>query len=73
VLEQVLDANDDGEISAEEINNAPAALMKLDKNGDGKITPDELGPPPPPEGGPRHGPGDAPLGDPVEKRRPASG
>jgi hypothetical protein len=37
-----LDANGDGEIDANEINNAPAALRKLDKNGDGKLTRDEL-------------------------------
>jgi Ca2+-binding EF-hand superfamily protein len=39
-----LDANGDGEIDANEINNAPAALRKLDKNGDGKLTRDELRP-----------------------------
>lgn len=39
-----LDADGDGVISAEEINNAPAALRKLDKNGDGKLTEDELRP-----------------------------
>jgi hypothetical protein len=39
-----LDANHDGEIDASEINNAPAALRKLDKNGDGKLTRDELRP-----------------------------
>ena len=39
-----LDANHDGEIDATEINNAPAALRKLDKNGDGKLTRDELRP-----------------------------
>jgi hypothetical protein len=37
-----LDANHDGEIDATEINNAPAALRKLDKNGDGKLTRQEL-------------------------------
>lgn len=40
-----LDANADGEISAEEIANAAAALKKLDKNNDGKISGDELRPP----------------------------
>ena len=43
-LMMALDANNDGVISAEEINNAPAALRKLDKNGDGKLTEDELRP-----------------------------
>jgi len=42
-----LDANHDGVIDAEEIANAPAALKTLDKNGDGKLTMDELLPPPP--------------------------
>lgn len=37
-----LDANHDGEIDSTEINNAPAALKKLDKNGDGKISRAEL-------------------------------
>src|SRR5215831_18995319 len=59
-----LDANHDGVIDADEIANASEALKKLDKNGDGKLTPDEFigmrpfghgpggpgGPPPP--GGP---------------------
>lgn len=49
-----LDANHDGVIDADEIANAPAALKKLDKNGDGKLTMDELRPPRP-EGGPDRG------------------
>ena len=54
-----LDANRDGEISAEEIENATAALKKLDKNGDGKLTRDELRP----EGAPGFGgPGQGRLG-----------
>lgn len=43
-----LDANHDGVIDEQEIANAPAALKTLDQNGDGKLTPDELRPPPPP-------------------------
>lgn len=37
-----LDADGNGEISAAEISNAAAALAKLDKNGDGKLTRDEF-------------------------------
>jgi len=37
-----LDADDDGEISAKEIENAPAALKTLDRNHDGKLTSDEI-------------------------------
>ena len=39
-----LDKNRDGILSAEEIHNAPAALMALDKNNDGKLSADELAP-----------------------------
>lgn len=39
-----LDANHDGVIDAQEIANAPAALKTLDKNGDGKLTRDEIRP-----------------------------
>lgn len=39
-----LDADEDGEISAEEIADAVAALKKLDKNEDGKLTREELRP-----------------------------
>ena len=42
-----LDANHDGVIDADEIANASAALKTLDKNGDGKLTSDELRPPRP--------------------------
>jgi Ca2+-binding EF-hand superfamily protein len=45
-----LDANGDGVLSAEEINNASAALRKLDKNGDGQLTEEELRPNFPPGG-----------------------
>ncbi len=43
-VDVVLDANDDGVIDAGEIRNASVALKKLDANGDGKLTPDELRP-----------------------------
>jgi Ca2+-binding EF-hand superfamily protein len=39
-----LDANHDGEISAAEIDNAATSLRTLDKNGDGRITEDEVRP-----------------------------
>lgn len=45
-----LDANHDGVIDETEIANASAALKTLDKNGDGKLTMDELRPPFPPPG-----------------------
>lgn len=52
---QALDADGDGILSAAEIANAPAALKKLDKNGDGKIDREEMRPA---QGlGPRRGPG----------------
>lgn len=52
-----LDANHDGIIDATEIANASALLMSLDKNGDGKLTPDEfMGPRPEGPGGPGGGP-----------------
>ena len=63
-LLEALDANGDGEISADEIEKAAAAVAKLDKNGDGKLTGDEIrqfervaGPQEGSEGGPRPGPG----------------
>ena len=39
-----LDANSDRVISGDEIANAPAALRKLDKNGDGNLTEEEVRP-----------------------------
>ncbi len=39
-----LDADENGDISSEEIANATAALKTLDKNKDGKLTEDELRP-----------------------------
>jgi hypothetical protein len=51
-LETALDTNKNGIIDADEIANAPASLKKLDKNGDGKLEPEEYRPqrPPRPEG-----------------------
>jgi len=52
-----LDGDADGVISAAEIEDAATALLTLDANGDGQLTPDEFAPrddgppPPPPEGG----------------------
>ena len=40
-----LDANHDGVIDSNEIANASAALLTLDKNGDGQLTKDEYLPP----------------------------
>ena len=55
-LMAALDANHDGVIDEKEIANASAALKTLDKNGDGKLTRDELFPPRPAgQGGPRGG------------------
>ena len=60
---QRLDANHDGVIDETEIANASAALKTLDKNGDGKLTMDELMGPRPPRGeGPGHPPGPPPSG-----------
>jgi Ca2+-binding EF-hand superfamily protein len=37
-----LDTDSNGEISAEELAAAPTALRKLDRNGDGQLTEDEV-------------------------------
>lgn len=47
-----IDANRDGELSAEEIAGAAKALLALDKNGDGKLSREEIG-----GGGPLNRPG----------------
>jgi hypothetical protein len=47
-LAQALDVNHDGIIDSNEIANASAELLTLDKNGDGQLTPDEYLPPRPP-------------------------
>lgn len=68
-----LDANHDGIIDAQEIDNAPAALRTLDKNKDGKLTPDEYRPRHPGGRGPQ-GPegGDRPS-RPGDDSRPSGG
>jgi Ca2+-binding EF-hand superfamily protein len=54
-----LDADDDGTLSSSEIAAASDALKKLDKNSDGKLSPEEMRPDFPPRGAPfgRFGPG----------------
>ena len=54
-LLRMLDANRDGVISAQEIAGAAAVLKKLDKNGDGKLTSDEVRPRRHPPRSGRHG------------------
>lgn len=65
-----LDANHDGVIDASEIDNASAALRKLDKNGDGQLSMDEVRPPRP--GGPG-GPGGPGVGPHDDGQPPADG
>ncbi len=43
-LIEALDPDQDGIIDAEEIAKASESLKKLDRNGDGKLTPDEFRP-----------------------------
>jgi hypothetical protein len=65
-----LDANHDGVIDATEIANASKALATLDKNGDGKLTQDEIRPARPPgEGGGPGGPEGGKPGGPDGKKR----
>src|SRR6185369_10290507 len=58
-LFNALDADRNGELSTSEIVGAGTALLKLDRNNDGKVTPDEVftGP-----GGMRGRPGDGQPG-----------
>ncbi|OGV51388.1 MAG: hypothetical protein A2X49_10420 [Lentisphaerae bacterium GWF2_52_8] len=50
-----IDANNDGTIDTDELGKAVESLKKLDKNGDGKITPDEYRPQRPGFGGHKDG------------------
>jgi len=61
-----LDLNGDGIIDASEIAAASTSLLKLDKNGDGKLTPDEYRPMPPRRRGPPPEDGDQPPGPPPD-------
>ncbi len=54
---EALDLNKDGTIDADELAKAVESLKKLDKNGDGKITPDEYRPQRPAGQGGPGGPG----------------
>ena len=45
-LMEALDADKDGKLTAEEIENAATALRKLDTNRDGKLSQEEIGWPP---------------------------
>ena len=53
-LIQALDVNHDGIIDSNEIANASAELLTLDKNGDGVLTTNEYLPAPPPDNGSSH-------------------
>jgi hypothetical protein len=66
-----LDANHDGVIDADELKNASAALLKLDKNGDGKLSREEFmgRPPSRQDGPPPGGPSDRPEGRPEGRDR----
>ena len=58
-----LDADHDNSLSAAEIDNAAVVLKQLDRNGDGKVTADEI-PPMPGRGGPGgRGRGGSGVGD----------
>ena len=54
---EALDLNKDGIIDADEIAKAAESLKKLDKNGDGKLTPEEYRPQRPGGPGGPAGPG----------------
>ena len=39
---QILDVDKDGAVSEQELQSAPATLLKLDLDGDGKVNQDEI-------------------------------
>lgn len=49
-IREALDANHDHQLDADEIRNASAALLTLDRNGDGIVGRDDIRPPLPPGG-----------------------
>ena len=59
-LMAALDTNSDGTIDATEIEQSSKSLKTLDKNSDGKLTPDELRPARP-AGGQPGAPGERPA------------
>lgn len=67
-LQKALDTNRDGELSPDEISNAPVALAELDKNGDGALTRKELLPKPPKP--PQGETGEAPPAPPADLKAP---
>ena len=72
-LVDALDTDHDGIISADEIKAATESLKTLDKNKDGKLTPDEfMGRPPggPPPGGPKDGGDKKPAERPFPGQKP---
>lgn len=69
-LMAALDANKDGTIDEKEIANASAALKSLDKNGDGKLTAEEIRPQRPQGQGGPGGPGGGPGGGQGGQRPP---
>jgi hypothetical protein len=60
-LVRALDVNHDGIIDSNEIANASAELLTLDKNGDGQLTQDEYLPPRPPNADSSFRPPPSPL------------
>jgi Ca2+-binding EF-hand superfamily protein len=66
---EALDTNHDGVISAEEMEQAPAALRTLDKNHDGKLDPAECGMHLPPVKMDKNGKPVTPSSNPVEVKR----
>jgi hypothetical protein len=72
-LATAIDLDGDGILAAAEISGSPAALRKLDRNGDGKLSPDEYRPPRPGAGGRSEAAGaegERPPSPPADRPRP---